>query len=575
MQRTLSRTGVRGLALAIAALVGCGGTSPGSEGSDDEGSGGDGGGEGGEGGRAGSGSGGGNRPPAAKLPSPATPGLWRLTERQYQNALRDLLGVDLTFPELKAEQSAGGLAAIAAGTTTASGQEVERYELVAASAVAKVFETDKARQALVSCAKGGAPDAACTKTFLTDFGRKAFRRPLTTSEVDRYVKLAAAAQAIAQDAWVGLSSAVNAMVQSPKFLYRFEVGAPDAKNARRSVLNAHERASRLAFLLTDAAPDPELAKAADAGALLTGSTLTEHARRLWKTDRASKMWSAFIEENYRLDDLGRSAADVPPELLGSMRQEIAQLASAVVFQERSSFLEFFTRNRTFVDAGLRMHYGLPAGGAGFAAAQFPAEQERMGFFGSAAFLTLTSTSLHTSPTSRGKFIRERILCQEVPAPMAGVDTSLPPASETARTTRERLDLHRKDPTCASCHSFMDPPGYAFERFDQLGKYRSKENGADIRTDGSLDPTGKTETFKGPRELVELLVKDAATASCLSRALLRHSTGYVETRVDEADDTALVEGLARLLQDRRFALDAFFADFVASDAFITRKTEEIE
>ena len=286
------------------------------------------------------------------------------------------------------------------------------------------------------------------------------------------------------------------------------------------------------------------------------------------------MWRAFVEENFRLDDLERGAAQASAALLVSMKEEVLRSAEAVAFDGNASFLEFFTRRQTFVDPALRAHYGLPNGGSDFELVTLPEEQQRVGFFGSAAFLTMTSTALHTSPTARGKFVRERILCQEVPAPMAGVDTSLPPASASARTTRERLDVHRKNPECAACHNFMDPPGFAFERFDQLGKYRTTENGAEIRTDGHLDPGGKDDPFDGPQQLATLLMQQDGTASCLARGLLRQSTGYLSSRLDEEKDAQLVDGLGEALKARNFEMESFLTDLVASDVFVTRQTEEM-
>lgn len=505
------------------------------------------------------------------LPAPATPGLWRLTPRQYHNALRRLLGSDIALPELKKEQSAGGLAAIAAGTTTATGQDVEGYESLASALAAAAFGNTSTRQAFAGC-KTGEPDEACTKTFLGTFGKRAFRRPLSTPELERFVKLANTAKELSGDAWTGLQTAVAGILQSPKFLYRFEQGTPDAKGGR-NVLDAYERASRLAFFVTDSLPDDELLAAAEKGDLMNAAGLQQQAKRLWNQNDARKMWRSFIEENYRLDDLDRGAAPASAALLTSMKEEVLRSAESVAFDANTSFLDFFTRRQTFVDPALRSHYGLPGGGSGFALASFPDEQQRVGFFGTAAFLTMTSTALHTSPTARGKFVRERILCEEVPAPMAGVNTSLPPTSPTVRTTRERLELHRQNPECAACHDFMDPPGFAFERFDQVGKYRTTENGADIRTDGHLDPAGKEDAFDGPQQLAELLINQTGTAACLARGLLRQSTGYLHARMDEDKDMALVDGLGAALKDRNFAIESFLMDLVASDVFVTRQSEE--
>lgn len=510
------------------------------------------------------------------LPSPATPGLWRLTPRQYQNALRDLLGPDIGLPEIKKEQSAGGLAAIAAGTTTATGQEVEGYESLANSLAGKALTNAATRQAFAGC-KTNEADEACTKAFVAKFGKRAFRRPLTTQEADRFVKLANAAKELSGDSWVGLEAAVAAILQSPKFLYRFEQGNADtsgnAKSDQRNVLDSYERASRLAFFLTDSLPDDELLAAAEKGELMNAAGMKKHAQRLWSHSATRKMWRAFVEENFRLDDLERGAAPASAALLASMKEEVLRSAEAVAFDEKSSFLDFFTRSQTFVDPLLRTHYGLPNGGSGFELASLPEEQQRVGFFGTAAFLTMTSTALHTSPTARGKFVRERILCQEVPAPMAGVDTSLPPASATARTTRERLDVHRQKPECAACHDFMDPPGFAFERFDQVGKYRTTENGADIRTDGYLDPNAKSDPFDGPQQLATLLMEQGGTAPCLARGLLRQSTGYISTRLGEEKDAQLVDGLGDVLKARNFEIESFLMELVASDVFVTRQSEE--
>lgn len=501
-------------------------------------------------------------------PAPATPALWRLTPRQHQNALRELLGDQLQLPAAAPDQSAGGLAAIAAGNVTTSDNEVELYEELASKSVDLVFAKADARQRLVPCAAKDVIAASCFDTFVRAFGRRAFRRPLTDAEVGRHSKLAVDSAKLMGSDWAGARAAATAILQSPKFLYRFEIGQPDPKDARRNVLTSAERAERLAFLFLDSIPDAALQEAADKDELKSADAMRVQAERLWNDPRARTMWRGFVDENYRIGDLQRSAAKVSPDLITAMREEVLRSAESLAFDENEDFLRLLNQRKTFVDASLAQHYGAAAPAGGFSRVELPAEQFRAGLFGTAAFLTLTSTSLHTSPTSRGKFVRERVLCQDVPAPPAGVNTTLPAPSTTARTTRERLQAHVSEATCAACHTFMDPIGFAFEGYDELGKIRTKENDQNVVTDGNLDG----QPFKNASELANLLIARPDAASCLSRNILRHAVGYMDDKMEGDGDDQVVAHITDLFGKGKNRIRDLLVTLASSDAFVTRQRE---
>jgi hypothetical protein len=467
-------------------------------------------------------------------PGPAT--LRRLTRVQYANAIRDLLGADVTVSgNFEPDTVLSGFASIGSSLTTVSATAAETFES-AANNIAEQALADPARRGrLVTCTPAGAVDEACARKFVTDFGRRAWRRPLTGEEVGRYAALATQGASMMGDFWKGLGYALSGLLQSPHFLYRVELGSPGKVPGQR-VFDGWELASRLSFFIWNSTPDDGLLSAAESGALTRPGGLRQQAERLLTSPRGREAVRTFFYELMRLDgldDLEQSPANFPKatKTIGpAMREETLRLLEEIAQSSEGDYRRVFDAGYTFVNRELAGLYGLPAMGDGFARANLPADGLRIGLLGHASFLASNAHEATTSPTRRGKFVREVILCHEIPAPPPDVDASLPPEKpgEAARTMREKLSGHNV-PGCAACHSKMDPLGLAFENFDALGAYRARDAGKEIDASGDLDG----QRFSNPRELATILRGHPDVEPCLVRVLYRFALGRLETNGEEA------------------------------------------
>lgn len=484
-------------------------------------------------------------PPAEAAPGPAV--FPRLTASQYTTAIVDVLGPGLPRVALEQDTNPYLFFSIGAASTTLSELGAQQYEEAAHRIARTVFEDPARREALVGCAPASADDA-CARAFLDRVGTRLFRRPLEAAEVDRWA--AVAAELAAGDPWRGLRFALAGMLQSPRFLYRVELGEPDPERPGELRYTDLEMASRLSFLLWNAPPDEALLEAALAGELRGPEGVREHAIRMVEDPRARRAVHAFFAQYLDLGRLEGLERERDPELypamtetLGrSMRTEIELLVDDLVFRRDADVRELFRTRRTFVNDELAALYGVDAPGASpiaFVPVELPADGRRAGLLTLGAFLAMNAHPTETSPTLRGKYVRERLLCELVPPPPPEVDTTLAPDPGMPRTLRERLDLHRSEPVCASCHQAIDPPGFLFEGFDSIGAERTLDNGYPVDTTGDLDGVALTEG----RELGELLAEDPRVSMCMVRQLYRHATGRLEVRGESA-------GLAEL--ERTFA-----------------------
>jgi hypothetical protein len=500
---------------------------------------------------------GGEPAPALELPAGA---LRRLTARQYANTVRDLLGAQITVPEVEADlvpEDEFILGSVAAAGVAASPRAIEQYD-AAARDLARQLLADPAAANVVGCAPATA-DAACIRRFLASFGRRAWRRSLTDEELGRY-------------SGAGLEVAIAALLASPHFLYRVELGAPGADGRR--VLGDDELATRLAYTLWDTTPDAALLEAAGRGDLIgKPEVLRSHVERLLASPRARQPLLAMFSDWLGTNGLDRNglvkdAAAFPaatPALARAMYQEIEALVAHLVFDSPDAdLLSLYDSRQTFVTAELARLYGLPAGAVPPGDSPSPVTLPpgpRAGFLTTGAFLALNARSTTTSPTLRGMFIRERLLCQTVPAPPDNVDTTLPPPPpDRAETMRERLVRHMGDPACASCHALIDPPGLALENFDALGAYRSTDAGRPLDVTGSLDG----DRFDGPQQLAGHLRAHPQAAACLLRQLVQHATGTHDHRAADAVAAALTP--TWMMSGGQ--LRRFLAQFAASDLFRT-------
>lgn len=505
------------------------------------------------------------------LPPAALP---RLTEAQYRNTLVELFGAAAPSGPLEDDTKPYLFYNIGASSTTLSELGVQLYEESADALSRHVFSDAARRAAFVGCTPA-APGDACVESFLRTFGRRVVRRPLREDELARWVNVS---KTLADpDAWEGLRLAVAGLLQSAHFLYRVDLGTTEGATASRRPLTGYEMASRLSFLLWDQGPDDALLDAAGRGDLDTKEGVTEEAERLLDDPRARRAVRAFFRQYLdlgRLQGINRDPATYPlftPGITDAMRKEIELLVEDLVFESHADARSMFSTRTTFVNTDLAALYGVEAPGAtatSFVRVELPVDGPRAGILTSGAFLTMNAHESYTSPTARGKYVRERVLCLDVPAPPPGVDTSLDPVmmGEQPKTVRERMELHRTNPSCASCHSFMDPPGFLFEHFDSSGAYRELQEGV-LPIDSSGDLDGKP--LADARGLATILETDERVGRCIVKQLYRHAQGRLETK----GEAIALETLADRFVTASYDFRSLLLELVTHDAFRFVGTKE--
>jgi hypothetical protein len=483
--------------------------------------------------------------------------LRRLTHSQYNNTVRDLLG-DFTRPadQFPQEDFLHGF------TNQVEGQSIppllaESYTIAAEKLAGNAFRRGDT-QKLIPCKPAGVADAACRDKFLRAFGLRAFRRPLTTKEVASYGALFKEAAAEQKDFTAGAKLAVEAMLQSPNFLFHLEEGANG--NLRRYAI-----ANRLAYFLWDTMPNAELLQSAEAGELDTPPGIRKVARRMMDNPLSRKSLETFLAQWMRFDRVLGSARsvrrypDFGPSLLAAMTEETKHLFNHLVWNDKN-FMELFNADYTFTSARLAQLYGFEAPKEDFGMVKYPAGSTRAGVLGHASFLTLTGNPNDTSPTGRGLFVREHFLCQSVPPPPPGVDTTLPAVSaEKPMTNKDRLGVHLTNKSCAGCHSLIDPIGFGLEGFDNIGRARDKltlriaqerdavtnQQRSPKEFDLPLETAGNIQgipnsNFEGAKALGNILANDPTCQKCVVKLVFRYAVGRHEAEADQPHLDALYD-----------------------------------
>jgi hypothetical protein len=498
------------------------------------------------------------------VPGPAL--MPRLTQTQYKNSIEAVFGASLAKPDLEADQNPYLFFSIGAASTTLSEVGTQQY-LDAAIQVAEAVLSDSARvNTLLGCTLVRISDE-CVDDFISAIGQKLFRRPLSTFEFESWQNLARSAAAI-DGVFAGLRDVIAGMLQSPYFLYRIELGELDPDDVSRLRYTGHEMASRMSFLLLNAPPDAPLLHAAEIGLLHSNAGLREEAERLLTDSRARAAVQSFFAQYLdlaRLETVQRDPQVYPgftATMPQSMRKEQELIVDDFVFRQNSDIRGLFSTRRSFVNAELANLYEIEVPGASAVAyvpVEFPDKAHRQGILTFGAFLTMNAHQSETSPTLRGKYLRERILCQTVPMPPDNVDLNLDePQGSMPRTLRERLDEHRKNPACAACHDFIDPPGFLFENYDSVGRYRTHEGIYEVDASGGLDGVA----LENAEDLAPLLSQDVRVAQCLVRQLYRHAQGRLELPSERRPLLDLISAFERA--DFRFK--DLLIELVLSDGF---------
>ena len=489
-----------------------------------------------------------------------------LTRAEYASTVADLLGIAVPIVDnLPVESVVDGFDNNAAAQVVTS-RHMDEYLSTGDRLATQAMTTSKGR--LLPC---DPTMAGCDRTFVTAFGPRAFRRPLTEAEITRYLALFAPANT-GGSFDQGMQLAIAAMLASPNFLYRSEVGEKAADGTYR--LTGYEVASALSYFLWGTTPDDQLLEAARAGTLDRVDGVDTQARRLLADPRSRPAVNQFFREWLSTTGFQFTNKDtaIYPAFTDSVRTAMIAEADAftsyVTFDGNGAFKDLFTADFVFANDALSTFYGLPAL-TGPELRKVPAGTGRGGLLTLGAVLGTHAHSNESSPVRRGVFVRQRLLCQSLPPPPLNVDTT-PPGLDASLTTRDRFAKHSSDPACSQCHQYIDALGFGFERYDGVGAYRAVEAGRPIDASGQVRGIEKltadtTATFDGPLELGALLAASPNAQACLPRQLFRYVRGGEHGGADACAIKKLQEGFSQGGLNIRQLL----VDTVKQKSFLTR------
>jgi hypothetical protein len=430
--------------------------------------------------------------------------------------------------------------------------------------VTGVSDTPSRRRVFSCRALSHAEETTCASDIVRRLSTQAFRRPVAEKDHARLMTFYARGRK-EKNFEAGITKALEAILASPQFLFRVEESRLTNASYR---LGEYELASRLSFLLLGQGPDTELLKAAGQGRLALPGALSKQAKRLLASPAADALATRFASQWLRLQDLDKVVPDPilypysDQTLSLALKKETELFFDSLVRDDRS-LLDLLTADYTYANERVARHYGIPnVTGPEFRRVTLPAD--RRGLLGQGSILTLTSIAERTSPVQRGKWVMEVLLGSPPPPPPPNVpaleETKGTADSGRPLTVRERMEQHRANPQCTSCHRVIDPLGLALENFDATGKWRLRDGGMTVDTKGQLfDGTA----IEGPDGLRSALLRHAdVVLLSFTRSLMTYALG----RRVEAFDMPAVRRIIRDAQAQNYRISAFVSGIVESDAF---------
>lgn len=490
----------------------------------------------------------------ASAPARQIVSMRRQTEAQYRNSIADIFGPDIV-PAGRFEpimRTAHQLIATGATEASISPTGLEQFDSIARGIAAQVFDA-RHRASYMSCQPRdvGRPDPRCAGQVLGELGRYILRRPLSRDELAVYAAMATAATQKSGDFYNGMELALAAMLVSPEFLYVVETAEPDPDRPGQMRLDNYSRAARLSYFLWNSTPNRQLLDAAAAGQLTDPAQLSRIAQSMVQSPRLAQGVRAFFADMLLFEKFDELAKD--PVVYPRFNQDVAkampeQMARTIVdhlVTRRGDYRELFTTPRTFMTRALGPLYFIPVKQRdGWESFTFAPGDDRAGLIGQAGFLAMYAHSGRSSPTLRGRAVRELLLCQPVPPPPPNVnftvvqDTNNP----VLRTARARLTAHATDPSCSGCHRVTDPIGLSLEGFDGIGSTRREENGQALDLNGEIDKV----SFSGAQGLGRTIAADPALTECATSRVLEYATGR---SADDMSDSVMA--LERVFAERGY------------------------
>ncbi len=431
-------------------------------------------------------------------------------------------------------------------------------------------ETASRKKIFICHPKTSSQETACAKQILTSLAKRAYRRPVSDSDLASLMSIYASGR---KDASFdkGIQAALRLILANPKFLFRSEPDPSSAVPGSIYRVSDLELASRLSFFLWSTLPDEELINVASQGRLKNPSVLEAQVKRMLADPKADAMVSNFAGQWLLLRNLQSQTRDqaIFPNFDDNLRQAFrkeTELLFASVMRNDRSVMDLLNADYTFVNERLAQHYGIPGiYGSNFRRVAVT-DPNRRGILGQGSFLTVTSESNRTSPVKRGKYILETVLGTPPPPPPPNVPAlkENDESGKNATTLRARLALHREAATCSTCHAVMDPLGLAFENFDAVGRWRTKELGGTVDSAGQLVDGTK---INGPTELRDILLKKPDQfVSTMTEKLMIYALG----RGLEYYDMPVVRDITRQAAKQNYKFSAIVLGIVKSTPFEMKK-----
>ena len=431
------------------------------------------------------------------------------------------------------------------------------------------------RQKIFTCRPtSSSEEGPCAREIISRLGSEAYRRPLTGSDLEglfQFYRIGADSGGFE----IGIRTALEAILASPNFAFRLERTPADVIPGQSYRLSDLDLASRLSFFLWGTPPDDDLQRLASQGQLSAPGELVRQARRMLADPRAEALATRFAYQWFRLQDLYKIRPDPNffpdfDENLAQAMQRETELFFYNLVREDRSFFELLTADYTFVNERLSRHYELPGvAGKHFRRVSYP-DDSRKGVLGHGSVLVLTSLANRTSPVLRGKWVMEVLMGTPPPPPPPNVpdlDETEEASGGRRLTTRERMEVHRENPACTSCHLLIDPIGLALDNFDVTAKWRLRENGMPLDTQGEFyDGTIITT----PQELVDTLLKRPEP---LVRSFTENLLTYAIGRRAEYFDQPAVREITRQAAENEYRLTSFILGVVKSHAFQMKRAED--
>ena len=472
-----------------------------------------------------------------------------ITEEQYLNTIAHMFGPDIeVIAQFAPMQRTDGLLGVGATQAGVPAGQMVKFQRAARQVAAQVVSSGNValhipsrQDALIPCkpADATAADDACARMFLAGTARLLYRRPVAQERVDQFVAEAAKAATLSHNFYTGLGMVLEGMLLSPDVLFITDRTEPDPARPGQLRLDAYSYASRLSLLLWNSFPDDRVLKAAESGELATAKGRKRVVEMMLASPRLEEGMRAFFDDMLAFDSfasLSKDPAAYPGETgitLTAAREQTLRTIYYLLVTKNLDYRDLFTSRTMLMSPILGTVYGVPTA-PGWQPYTFPADSPRVGLLTQISFLAVNAHPARSSATRRGKALRELLLCQHVPLPPPNVDFSaLEDPNSAAKTARDRLDVHRKNPVCAGCHRITDPIGLALENFDGAGQYRAAEKGVAIDASGSLDG----QAFRDPAGLGQALHDHPSLPSCL----VRRAYGYaIGSPLKESDTEILAQ-----------------------------------